>query len=56
MKKALRGLSIRAKYNSKMEESVVDLERDFLLYEAEFKPFFKDLFEFCAKWVVSNQE
>lgn len=55
MRKAMKGLSHRASFASKMEESVVDLEKDFLLYEAEFKPFFKELFEFCSTWDVNHK-
>jgi len=54
MKKALEGMARRAKFDSKMEESTVDLERDFKLYEAEFTPFFKELFEFSANWKPSS--
>ncbi len=50
MTRALKGLSIRASFNSKMEEAVIDLQRDFKLYEAEFTPFFKELFEFAMNW------
>ena len=54
MKKALTGIARRAKFNSRMEEAAVDLERDFQLYEAEFTPFFKELFEFSANWKPSS--
>ncbi len=50
MKRALKGLSIRAKFDSKMDESILDLERDYRLYESEFNVFFKELFEFSANW------
>ena len=50
MSRALKGLSIRASFNSKMDEAIVDLERDFKLYEAEFTPFFAALFEFAMNW------
>ena len=54
MKKALEGMARRAKFDSKMEEAAVDLERDFKLYEAEFTPFFRELFEFSANWKPSS--
>ena len=54
MGKALNGISRRAKFNSKMEEAIVDLQRDFKLYEAEFTPFFKELFEYSARWQPTN--
>jgi len=50
MGKALNGISRRATFKSKMEEAIVDLERDFKLYEAEFTPFFTALFEFAMNW------
>ena len=50
MSKALAGIARRAKFNSKMEEAAVDLQRDGRLYEEEFTPFFKELFEFSANW------
>tara|TARA_B110000503_G_C7026918_1_gene362283 strand:- start:298 stop:885 length:588 start_codon:yes stop_codon:yes gene_type:complete len=50
MGKALTGISKRAKFNSRMEEAIVDLKRDFNLYEAEFTPFFAALFEFAMNW------
>jgi len=50
MSTALTGISKRAKFNSKMEEAAIDLERDFKLYEAEFTPFFKALFEYAMNW------
>ncbi|MDC1451047.1 ACP phosphodiesterase [Vicingaceae bacterium] len=50
MSRALKGLSIRASFNSKIDEAIVDLERDFKLYEAEFTPFFAALFEFAMNW------
>ena len=48
MEKALRGLSSRAKFNSRMEESVNDLASDYSLYEAEFTPFFEELHTFFS--------
>jgi acyl carrier protein phosphodiesterase len=52
---ALAGLSRRATFKSKMEISVVDLERDFMLYEAEFERFFPLLHEFSINWVEKNK-
>ena len=54
MTKALTGIAKRAKFNSKMEEAAIDLERDFKLYEAEFTPFFKELFEYASQWQPNN--
>ena len=55
MAKALTGIAKRAKFNSKMEQAAIDLERDFSLYEAEFIPFFKELFEFSMLWTPENK-
>jgi len=49
--KALTGLSRRAKFDSKMDESAIDLQTDFLLYEKEFTAFFPELYEHCQEWV-----
>ncbi len=51
--KALYGLSRRTKFNSKMDESIKDLERDYELYEDEFYRFFPDLESRCNGFVKS---
>ena len=55
MGKALNGISRRATFKSKMEEAIVDLERDFSMYEAEFTPFFAALFEFAMNWEAPSK-
>lgn len=55
MNQAFKGIARRAKFDSKMEEAGVDLQTDFILYEAEFIPFFKDLFEHITIWLASNK-
>ena len=41
--KALSGLSRRTRFNSKMNESVIDLEAYYDEFESEFREFFEDL-------------
>lgn len=55
MGKALIGISKRAKFNSKMDEAIVELERDFSLYEKEFTPFFKELFQYTQDWLEQTK-
>ncbi len=50
IERALQGLASRAKFESKMGESVADLYKDWDAYEAEFKAFFKELYEFSMQW------
>ena len=50
---ALSGLSRRAKFDSKMELAVADLEKDIQDYEAEFEQFFPKLNEYCIEWLKS---
>jgi acyl carrier protein phosphodiesterase len=50
LERALQGLASRAKFDSKMEESVADLYQDWDWYEAEFMAFFKELYEFSRQW------
>lgn len=49
--KALNGLAQRANFDSKMDQSPIDLKRDYKEYEAEFKVFFPLLFEHCQEWL-----
>ncbi len=50
MQRALSGLAHRASFDSKMDEAIVDLERDYDLYKNEFELFFPKLHEFVASW------
>jgi acyl carrier protein phosphodiesterase len=43
IQRALTGMSRRATFESKMEQSVEDLKRDYLDYEMEFRAFFPEL-------------
>lgn len=49
--RALSGMSRRTPYESKMEESVVDLERDYEEYKKEFEVFFPQLTEFSKQFL-----
>lgn len=51
MQRALNGLAYRAKFDSKMDEAVFDLERDYELYKADFQAFFPDLQEMAFGWL-----
>lgn len=50
LRKALKGLDSRAKFESNMSESVEDLYHHLDLFEGEFKLFFPQLLLFTAKW------
>lgn len=49
--KALYGLSRRTKFDSRMDEAIQELEKDYELYEAEFNEFFPDLKQQCEKFI-----
>lgn len=50
--RALSGMSRRTPYESKMDESVVDLELDYEEYKKEFEEFFPQLIEFSKKFLA----
>ncbi|MGB3466390.1 MAG: acyl carrier protein phosphodiesterase [Cyclobacteriaceae bacterium] len=52
--RALYGLSRRTKFNSKMDESVEELEKDYELYKEEFDSFFPELTLQCEKFIRAN--
>lgn len=52
--RALGGMSRRTKFNSKMDEAVVDLRSHYDEFEKEFKEFFVDLQSFVAQWLSAN--
>ena len=52
--KALHGISRRTKFDSKMDESIHDLEADYRLYEQEFLDFFPALESHCQEFINSN--
>ncbi len=55
MQKALNGLSRRAKFDSKMNKALVDLEHDFDLYAKEFELFFPELIIFTNQWTKAYE-
>lgn len=55
MQKALNGLSYRARFDSKMNEAVQDLESDYELYKFEFNTFFPDLLKHSKKWQTAYE-
>lgn len=50
IQRALTGMSRRATFESKMEQSVEDLKRDYMEYETEFRAFFPELKLFTEEW------
>ncbi len=50
IQRALTGMSRRATFESKMEQSVEDLKRDYMEYEMEFRAFFPELKAFTEEW------
>ncbi len=55
MGKALNGLANRASFESKMEESIVDLKQDFSFYESNFEAFFPELIEYANTWTKAYE-
>jgi acyl carrier protein phosphodiesterase len=49
--RALTGMSRRTPYESKMDESIHDLSRDYDLYKLEFEAFFPELRALCDRWL-----
>ncbi len=52
--RALGGMSRRTKFDSKMDEAVVDLKNHYSEFEQEFKDFFIDLQSFVSEWLEAN--
>lgn len=52
--RALSGMSRRTKFDSKMDEAVVDLSKHYLLFENEFKEFFPALKKFSESWIANH--
>ena len=52
--RALGGMSRRTKFDSKMDEAVVDLREHYSIFEEEFKEFFSDLESFVDQWLKAN--
>lgn len=54
IQKALSGMARRTRFESKMEQSVVDLENHYELFREEFELFFPELNAFCERWIKST--
>lgn len=52
VRQVLTGMSRRAKYDSKMELAADALEKDYKLFEKDFRDFFPDLVAYTAKYRV----
>jgi acyl carrier protein phosphodiesterase len=54
IQKALSGMARRTRFESKMEESVSDLQEYYEEYKKEFEIFFPELVANCERWIKSN--
>ncbi|GHM99326.1 ACP phosphodiesterase [Cytophagales bacterium WSM2-2] len=54
IQKSLSGMARRAKFDSRMDESVEDLKTHYPDFENEFFIFFPELQEFATKWLDSH--
>jgi acyl carrier protein phosphodiesterase len=54
IQKALSGMARRTRFESKMEQSVADLENHYEDFHKEFELFFPELVEFCERWIKSS--
>lgn len=49
--RVLHGMSRRTKFDSKMDEAIVELKKDHKEYHAEFNDFFPELMEHCTRFI-----
>ena len=49
--RALSGMAHRTSYDSKMDEAMGDLVKDYDFYQAEFNTFFPILKSYCEQWL-----
>jgi acyl carrier protein phosphodiesterase len=54
IERALSGMTRRTRYESKMDESVVDLKEHYEDYAQEFLEFFPDLKHHATRWLEQN--
>lgn len=54
IQQALTGMSRRASFESKMEQSVVDLRNSYEDFNSEFRSFFPELDSFASGWLELN--
>ncbi len=52
--KALTGMAKRTRFESKMEESVADLQNDYGSFKKEFELFFPAIVLHCQSWLEAN--
>jgi acyl carrier protein phosphodiesterase len=52
--KALTGMSRRTKFNSKMDESVIELREYYSDFQTEFESFFPELIKFSETFITNN--
>lgn len=53
--RALTGMARRTPYESKMDESVVDLQENYEKFKTEFTTFFPELEKHCNDWLEERQ-
>ena len=53
--RALTGMARRTPYESKMDESVVDLQENYEEFKTEFITFFPELRKHCKDWLTANK-
>ena len=53
--RALTGMTRRTPYESKMDESVVDLQENYEEFKTEFITFFPELRKHCKDWLTANK-
>jgi acyl carrier protein phosphodiesterase len=54
LSKALNGMTRRSAYDSKMNESVVELEANYDEFENEFVAFFPELDQYCKEQIIKS--
>ncbi|MBM3435772.1 MAG: DUF479 domain-containing protein [Bacteroidetes bacterium] len=52
--RALTGMAIRTPFKSGMENAVIDLKKDYILYQAEFEEFFPQIHRFTLNWLLND--
>ena len=52
--RALSGMARRARFDSKMDEAIEDLRKNYTEFESEFNVFFPQLKTFSADWIKTN--
>ncbi|MCR9254202.1 MAG: acyl carrier protein phosphodiesterase [bacterium] len=52
--RVLHGMSRRTKFDSKMDEAIVELKKDHKEYHAEFNDFFPELMEHCTRFIEKH--